>query len=62
MARIKSHLPFPLTGIYTASLAAFVFNISFKKAMPVLCIAILLAATILTLITLFLDGAVGWLV
>lgn len=54
-------LPFPLTGIYTASAAAFVFNIPFKKAMPVLCVAILLAATILTLITLFMDGAIGWL-
>lgn len=54
-------LPFPLTGIYTASAAAFVFNIPFKKAMPVLVMAILLAATILTLITLFMDGAVKWL-
>ncbi len=54
-------LPFPLTGIYTASAAAFVFNIPFKKAMPVLAIAIVLAATVLTLITLFADGALKWL-
>lgn len=54
-------LPFPLTGVYTAAVAIFVFNIPFKKALPLLLIAVILAAVVLTLITVFANGAVRWL-
>lgn len=46
-------IPLPLTGSWTGSLAAFVFNIPFKKSVFLIALGACLAATIVTLITLF---------
>lgn len=49
-------IPLPLTGAWTGSLAAFVFRIPFKRAFPLIFAGICLAATIVTLLTLFARG------
>lgn len=49
-------IPLPLTGSWTGSLAAFVFNIPFKKAVPLIFAGVCVAATLVTLITLFAGG------
>ncbi|MBU0596827.1 small multi-drug export protein [Patescibacteria group bacterium] len=54
-------IPLPFTGAWTGSLAAFVFNIPFKKSFPLILIGVCLAATLVTLITLFASGALRWL-
>lgn len=51
-------IPLPLTGSWTGSLAAFVFNIPFKKSVPLIAAGVCLAATIVTLITLFASGTI----
>ncbi|PIR03637.1 MAG: small multi-drug export protein [Candidatus Magasanikbacteria bacterium CG11_big_fil_rev_8_21_14_0_20_39_34] len=50
-------IPLPLTGSWTGSLAAFVFNIPYKKAVKLIFFGVCLAATIVTLITLFASEA-----
>lgn len=55
-------IPLPLTGAWTGSFAAFVFNIPFKKSAPLIFAGVCLAATVITLITLFAGGALRWLV
>jgi len=55
-------IPLPLTGSWTGSLAAFVFNIPFKKALPLITAGVVMAATIVTGITLFAGGALRWLI
>lgn len=50
-------IPLPLTGSWTGSLASFVFNIPFKKSAPLIFAGVCLAATVITLITLFAGGA-----
>ena len=54
-------IPLPLTGSWTGSFASFVFNIPFKKSAPLIFAGVCLAATIITLITLFAGGALRWL-
>jgi uncharacterized membrane protein len=54
-------IPLPFTGAWTGSLAAFIFNIPFKKAFPLIALGVCLAATLVTLITLFAGGALRWL-
>lgn len=51
-------IPLPLTGSWTGSMASFVFNIPFKKSAPLIFIGVCLAATLITLITLFAGGAI----
>ncbi|PIP55670.1 MAG: ligand-binding protein SH3 [Candidatus Zambryskibacteria bacterium CG_4_9_14_3_um_filter_42_9] len=57
-------IPLPLTGVWTASLVAYIFGIPFRKAIPLMFIGVIIAGTIVTLatmgfITLFsLGGAV----
>ncbi len=51
-------IPLPLTGSWTGSFAAFVFNIPFKKSVPLIAIGVCLAATLVTLITLFAGETV----
>lgn len=55
-------IPLPLTGSWTGSLAAFVFNIPFRKSFPLILLGVCLAATVVTLITLFAGGVIKWLV
>lgn len=45
-------IPLPFTGVWTASLAAFVFGIPFKKAFPLIGIGVIIAGIIVTLVTL----------
>ena len=51
-------IPLPFTGSWTGSLAAFIFNIPFKKALPLITIGVCMAATLVTLITLFAGGTI----
>lgn len=44
-------IPLPMTGAWTGSLAAFVFGIPYKKALPLIFIGVLIAAAIVTLIS-----------
>jgi len=45
-------IPLPFTGVWTASLAAFVFGIPFKRAFPLIGIGVIIAGIIVTLLTL----------
>jgi uncharacterized membrane protein len=51
-------IPLPFTGSWTGSLASFVFNIPFKKSMPLITAGVMLAATVITIITLFAGGTI----
>ncbi len=51
-------IPLPFTGSWTGSLASFVFNIKFKRAAPLIFIGVCVAATLVTLITLFAGETV----
>ena len=42
-------IPLPITGAWTGSVAAFVFGIPFKKALPLILIGVLIAGIIVTL-------------
>ena len=53
-------LPLPFTGAWTGSLAAFIFDIPFKKSLPLISIGVCIAATIVTLITVFAGGTLRW--
>ncbi len=54
-------IPLPMTGAWTGSLAAFIFNIPFKKSFPMIALGVAIAGVLVTLITLFAKGALGWL-
>ena len=45
-------IPLPFTGVWTASLAAFVFGIPFRRAFPLIGIGVIIAGMIVTLLTL----------
>jgi uncharacterized membrane protein len=49
-------IPLPFTGAWTGSLAAFIFNIPFKKSLPLIVIGVCIAATLVTLITIGAGG------
>ncbi len=53
--------PLPFTGSWTGSLAAVVFNIPFKKAFFFILLGVFMAASLVTLITLFAGGTLRWL-
>lgn len=42
-------IPLPMTGAWTGSLAAFVFGIPYKKALPLIFLGVLIAGAIVTL-------------
>ncbi|PIZ95133.1 MAG: hypothetical protein COX81_01565 [Candidatus Magasanikbacteria bacterium CG_4_10_14_0_2_um_filter_37_12] len=46
-------IPLPMTGSWTGSLVAFIFNIPFKKSLSLITAGVCMAATLVTLITLF---------
>jgi len=54
-------IPLPLTGSWTGSLAAFIFNIPFRRSWWMVLAGVCMAATIVTAITLFADGALRWI-
>ncbi|MFH1426147.1 MAG: small multi-drug export protein [Candidatus Kerfeldbacteria bacterium] len=45
-------IPLPVTGAWTGSLAAWLFGIPFKKALPLIFIGVIIAATIVTALSL----------
>jgi uncharacterized membrane protein len=49
-------IPLPFTGAWTGSLAAFVFGVPFKRAFPLIFLGVIIAAFVVTLITLGADG------
>lgn len=51
-------IPLPMTGAWTGALAAFVFNIPYKKAVKLIFLGLCVAATFVTLITLFAGGVI----
>ena len=51
-------IPLPLTGAYTGALAAYVFGIPFRRAFPLIAIGVLIAAVIVTAITLGSKSAI----
>ena len=44
-------IPLPLTGAWTASLAAYIFGIPYKKAIPLIFLGLVIAGVIVTLVT-----------
>lgn len=52
-------IPLPFTGAYTGALAAYVFGIPFRRAFPLIAIGVLIAAAIVTAITLGSKTAVN---
>lgn len=45
-------IPFPVTGAWTGSVCAFLFDIPFKKAFPAVFMGIIIAGIIVTLLSL----------
>lgn len=45
-------IPLPFTGAWTATLVAFVFGIPFKKAFPLILFGVIIAGSIVSMITL----------
>lgn len=45
-------IPLPLTGAWTGSLCAFLFNIKFKQSFPLILTGVLIAGIIVSLITI----------
>lgn len=56
-------IPLPITGGWTASLMAFVFNLPFKKAFPVISIGVMIAGAIVLLVSnagILINDFFGW--
>lgn len=51
-------IPLPMTGAWTGSLAAFVFNIPFRKSAPLIGAGVILAGIIVLALTLFAGKTV----
>ena len=51
-------IPLPFTGAYTGALAAYVFGIPFRRAFPLIAIGVIIAAAIVTAVTLGFKSAV----
>lgn len=45
-------IPLPITGAWTGSIAAFLFGIPFKKALPLIICGVLIAGVVVTLASL----------
>ena len=45
-------IPLPFTGAWTGALAAFVFGIPIKRALPLIALGVLIAGFIITLVTI----------
>jgi len=54
-------IPLPMTGAWTGALAAFVFNIPFKKSWPTIFTGVIIAGIAVFLITLFAGASLRWL-
>ncbi len=54
-------IPLPGTGAWTGAMAAWLFNIPFKKAVPAIAAGIVGAGIVVTLITVGAIKGLGWL-
>jgi uncharacterized membrane protein len=54
-------IPFPLTGAWTACVAAFLFDISFKKSLFVILLGLIVAGLIVLGLSELGNGAIGGL-
>ena len=56
-------IPLPITGAWTGSIIAFLFNIPFKKAFPLITSGVLIAGLIVSLVTfagISIEKYFGW--
>jgi len=44
-------IPFPFTGAWTGAIAAFLFNIPFRKAFPLISLGVIIAGVIVLILT-----------
>lgn len=51
-------IPLPFTGAWTGSLVAFIFNIKFRQALPLIFIGVCVAATIVTMLTIGVGSVI----
>jgi len=49
-------IPLPFTGAWTGSIAAFLFGIKAKKALPLIFVGVLIAGGLVTLASLGIIG------
>ncbi|MBU0707745.1 small multi-drug export protein [Patescibacteria group bacterium] len=49
-------IPLPITGGWTGSLAAFLFGIPFRKALPLIMVGVAFAGAIVTILSVGLDN------
>ena len=48
-------IPLPLTGVFSGAIVASIFQIPFRKAIPLLCIGAMIAGMIVTLLTIGVE-------
>ena len=53
-------IPLPMTGGWSGALAAFVFGVPFKKALPLIFLGIMIAGVIVTAMSLGVVEALEW--
>ncbi|MBU0625790.1 small multi-drug export protein [Patescibacteria group bacterium] len=51
-------IPLPMTGVWTGTVAAFLFGVSLKRALPFIALGAIIAAVIVSLVT---TGALSFL-
>jgi uncharacterized membrane protein len=51
MVTLLVAIPLPLTGAWTASLAIWVFQVPFRRGVPAIALGVLIAATLVTTLT-----------
>lgn len=51
-------IPLPVTGAWTGAVAAFLFGVPFKRALPAIALGVMLAGAVVTLASLGIIGAV----
>lgn len=54
-------IPLPITGAWTGSVAAFLFDIPVRKAFPAIIAGVLIAGTVVTGVSLGVFGSLEWL-
>lgn len=54
-------IPLPMTGAVTGALAAFLFGVPFRRALPLLALGVAIADVIVTLVVTGSVGALGFL-
>ena len=52
-------IPLPMTGAWTGSIAASLFKIKMKYALPCICIGVLIAGAVVTMVWLLGEQVVG---